>query len=652
MSFNNGFHSGVNHDRLYNASDMNEMFDGFISDGVYITCLEGFAVLPGNGLKFVVKPGKAWLKKTWTLFDKAIEYPVKPGNTYNVCLVVDKRPNVRSNSLQVLTVENGSVVSIPIEDDLYYYMIAEIVVPIGAVSVKKVYIENFIGRIYTKNSNFIPLFYSTGLLNRTMLDKWTSWENRFDVWFAAIREAVEGQTIDSIISQANDLKNKVDRLEPQVNEMVSDIQNILNRKIFYKVFRSNSDKWIVPKNIRNGSIKIIAASGGSGGGGGGGGAGGGGGGGGGSGAGVGGTTPAAAKGLGGGGGGGAGYMGADGSSGSIGSISIKRMNVHVSEGDVISFMIGSGGNGGQAGSGGNGGKGSDGGSGTEGWDENLFNALPGNSGTNGLPGEPGSSGSIGGSGGITYVYRNGTEVVNSGASSGGSPGKGGIKQENGGKGGEGGQNKTKYETTTITNDYGYPDYIHIFPGSGGKGGAGKDSGEDGKDAKYYGDAVNMMGGSVYCIGGGGGNGGSTYGRSFSNWGDGGSESTSIDHGVIINVGLGGYGGDGGHGGSGGGGGVNAFGAGDMDENIIKQFPPGKGGTPTPYSGAGSPGEYATRELLPSSDPFPAAPSYKFIAGSGGKGGDGGYGRPGSRGGAGGPGAVIIEYQLSLPWFNT
>ena len=82
--FNASEQSG-NRDRVYSAEDFGAIFDGIISDGIFEKYPDSvydsetdtwspFKVVPSENsttghLEVVVRPGRAWFDKTWTLND-------------------------------------------------------------------------------------------------------------------------------------------------------------------------------------------------------------------------------------------------------------------------------------------------------------------------------------------------------------------------------------------------------------------------------------------------------------------------------------------------------------------------------------------------------------------------------------------------------
>lgn len=110
MSLTCGFFNSNNHDRLYNATHFNKMFDGIINDGIFNNVGNCFGVTAGNGMEVLVGTGRAWLEDTWTLIEDE-PYPlsidIAPALSTNtridaVVITVDSSDNVRDNSVEIV----------------------------------------------------------------------------------------------------------------------------------------------------------------------------------------------------------------------------------------------------------------------------------------------------------------------------------------------------------------------------------------------------------------------------------------------------------------------------------------------------------------------------------------------------------------------
>lgn len=65
MAWTSGFFNSVNGDRLYNAQQMSEIFEGLITDGVYASVGNKMAVQPNSGMTIQIATGRGWFNKHW-----------------------------------------------------------------------------------------------------------------------------------------------------------------------------------------------------------------------------------------------------------------------------------------------------------------------------------------------------------------------------------------------------------------------------------------------------------------------------------------------------------------------------------------------------------------------------------------------------------
>lgn len=88
MALTSGFFNAVKqsdgtYDRMYSADQMNDLFEGLISDGVYENVDSALQVVAGEGMKIRILPGRGFLERKWFRLDSAQEITI---NTANVTL--------------------------------------------------------------------------------------------------------------------------------------------------------------------------------------------------------------------------------------------------------------------------------------------------------------------------------------------------------------------------------------------------------------------------------------------------------------------------------------------------------------------------------------------------------------------------------------
>lgn len=95
-----GFFNSVNGDRVYNAQQMSEIFEGLITDGVYASVANKMAVQPNSGMTIQIGTGRGWFGKHWVNNDAEYLLPLEEAdvvlNRYcAVCVRVDDTDAVR-----------------------------------------------------------------------------------------------------------------------------------------------------------------------------------------------------------------------------------------------------------------------------------------------------------------------------------------------------------------------------------------------------------------------------------------------------------------------------------------------------------------------------------------------------------------------------
>lgn len=107
-----GFYNSINHDRVYDATQMSEIFDGIIRDGVYQYVGNKFLVDKNGleGFQIRVGTGRAWINHTWTKNDAPLilTLPAPPtlDNYYRadaIVIDINANVNVRENKITYVT---------------------------------------------------------------------------------------------------------------------------------------------------------------------------------------------------------------------------------------------------------------------------------------------------------------------------------------------------------------------------------------------------------------------------------------------------------------------------------------------------------------------------------------------------------------------
>lgn len=206
--FSCGFYDAIDDDRVYSATQFGEMFDGLITDGIYATIGNAFAVVPGTGVQIKVRSGRAWFNKRWSV--NTADFPIDLADPDlllpridAVILEVDTRVITRNNAIKVITGEpnvNPVKPTLTRADGLYQYPLAWVRVDQNVETITASKIENNIGKT--------PTPFVTGILKAITIDElWNQWEGQFDEWFADLQAQLSGDVAVNLQNQVNALKS-------------------------------------------------------------------------------------------------------------------------------------------------------------------------------------------------------------------------------------------------------------------------------------------------------------------------------------------------------------------------------------------------------------------------------------------------------------
>lgn len=225
MSFTYGFYNSVGGDRVYDARQVSQLFDGLITDGVFSTIGGMLMVEPGDGLQVLVQTGRAWFNHTWSLNDS-----IMPVNLDNpditlpridaIILQIRTDAPYRENSIVVVKGTPSSNPQRPTlinQDDFYMHPLAYVTVPGGATQIQKANIENVVG-----TDPLTP--FVTGILRQQNIsDIFQQWEGEFEEWFANLKLQLTEDVVANLQRQIDANKDKIE--ENYENTLTSDTKN-------------------------------------------------------------------------------------------------------------------------------------------------------------------------------------------------------------------------------------------------------------------------------------------------------------------------------------------------------------------------------------------------------------------------------------------
>lgn len=217
-------------DRVYSADDFGAIFDGIISDGVFEKYGETpFKVEASDNastghLEVIVKPGRAWFDKTWTLndSDETVELNSRDAQLNRIdgiYIKVDK--DARQNSIYVSTGDEAISPSLKKPTDIpshvTHYLIATVYVSANVnvdTQIEEKDITNLIGQDggapYVESNVTDPDITTTTILNN-LENEFDSYQSKygdeFTAWMNSIKDQLGTITADQIIEIAELIAN-------------------------------------------------------------------------------------------------------------------------------------------------------------------------------------------------------------------------------------------------------------------------------------------------------------------------------------------------------------------------------------------------------------------------------------------------------------
>lgn len=204
MALTYGFFNSVNGDRVYNAEQMSEMFDGLIGDGIYESVGDAMRVVQNAGMIVNVSTGRARINKQWAKLDAPYSITINPAHvTLNRYTAICLRLDISNRMVTIVAIDgqNATVPTkpTPVRNVSYYDLVlAYIYVSGSALNIKTSNIED------TRTNNKLCGFV-TGLIEQvdttTLFDQYkaacnediarmTAWEEQqrqaFEAWFATL----------------------------------------------------------------------------------------------------------------------------------------------------------------------------------------------------------------------------------------------------------------------------------------------------------------------------------------------------------------------------------------------------------------------------------------------------------------------------------
>lgn len=183
MAIRSGFFNSVNGDRKYNARDISRLFDGMITDGVFLHWGNHFAMEPASsGLSVIVKSGRCWFNHAWVENDSNYTATFSMADpalsrTDAIVVEIDERDEYRRGTIKIVkgTVGGGNP-TITKTEQVHQYVLAYVTIPAAATKLTASAITIKVGQ------GECP--YAAGILDRVPIDEiWAQWNASFNEWF-------------------------------------------------------------------------------------------------------------------------------------------------------------------------------------------------------------------------------------------------------------------------------------------------------------------------------------------------------------------------------------------------------------------------------------------------------------------------------------
>lgn len=186
MAFTSGFFNSINGDRLYNADQMSELFDGLITQGVYEAVGNKMAVQPNSGMTVHINTGRGWFGSRWVKNDT--EYLITLENSdvlLNRYAAIGIRADLSDGARTAEPfVKYSSFATNPVKPTMERtefvkeYCLAYVYIRGGATAITAADIED-------SRANRSLCGWVTGLIDQVDSDTlWTQWQAQFEAFMA------------------------------------------------------------------------------------------------------------------------------------------------------------------------------------------------------------------------------------------------------------------------------------------------------------------------------------------------------------------------------------------------------------------------------------------------------------------------------------
>lgn len=230
MAFTFGFFNSVNGDRVYNADQMSNIFEGLISDGVYESVGDKMAVQPNNAMVIQIATGRGWFNRRWvnndTPYTMTLEASDVTLNRYvAVCIRVDKSNSVRAVEPVLKYSDfatNPDKPTMTRSELVNEYCLAYVYIPAKATSITA-------GNIEDTRQDKSLCGWVTGLVDQITPDTlYTQFTDQFNEWFGNIQDTIDENVETMLVNALPESVNVVLNASSWVNGLINVTVNNMN----------------------------------------------------------------------------------------------------------------------------------------------------------------------------------------------------------------------------------------------------------------------------------------------------------------------------------------------------------------------------------------------------------------------------------------
>lgn len=252
-----GFYNSINHDRIYDATQLSTIFNGIINDGIFMSIGSQMMVTANGGMNICVGAGRAWFNGTWTNNDTAL--PLEVGQSElildridAVVLEIDSSTSVRENSIKIVKGTPSSNPEYPTlvdTEEVHQHVLAYIKVDAEIEEITQSKITNMVGSTNTPFVTGILQTIDASALTSQWIAEWSEWmascSNDYEAWQTEHTELF-GTWFDHIKSQlstdaAGNLQLEIDEISEDIAAVKEDTVTI--KEMTLEKYKENEENY-------------------------------------------------------------------------------------------------------------------------------------------------------------------------------------------------------------------------------------------------------------------------------------------------------------------------------------------------------------------------------------------------------------------------